>query len=109
MGKIILTGIIGLLVIYMGVMIAFKKRIDLINGYHYKHVSEKDRPLFCLIEGSGNIVTGLGFILVGILSEKIGHSGYVIGLIVLFGGIVISAAAIIKYNTVNQEKKRFRH
>lgn len=109
MGKIILTGVIGLLVIYMGVMIAFKKRIDLINGYHYKHVKKEDLPLFCLIEGSGNIVTGIGFMLVGILSEKIGHSGYVIGLAVLFGGIALSAFAIVKYNTGNQAKKRFRH
>lgn len=52
---------------------------------------------------------GFWFTLVGILSEKIGYMGYVIGLIVLFGGVALSALAIIKYNTVNQAKKRFRH
>lgn len=109
MGKIILTAGIGLFVMYMGVLIAFKKRIDLINGYHYKNVHEKDKPMFCTIEGSGNIITGLGFILLGILSETIGKTGYIIGLIFIFGGMIVSVLAIIRYNTVKQVKKRFRH
>ena len=40
MGKLILTIGLGAFIMYMGIMIAFKERIDLIHDYHHLYVEE---------------------------------------------------------------------
>lgn len=91
MGKLILTIGLGAFIVYMGIMIAFKERIDLIHDYHHRYVEEENKPLFCRLVGSGMMIAGIGFASMGILSNALGKQGYMISLGLLFLGILIAA------------------
>lgn len=105
MGKLILTITLGGFIIYMGILIAFKGRLDLIHNYHHRYVDEKNKTIFCHLVGGAMITSGLGFAGLGVLSNLMGKEGYFIALGILFLGIVIAVVTILKYNTVNQYKE----
>ncbi|BBH25156.1 hypothetical protein SG0102_00900 [Intestinibaculum porci] len=104
MGKLILTIGLGAFIVYMGIMIAFKERIDLIHDYHHRYVEEENKPLFCRLVGSGMMIAGIGFAGMGLLSNALGKQGYMISLGLLFLGILIAAITIVKFNAIHQVK-----
>lgn len=74
----------GGLIIYLGYLIAFKQKIELIHSYHYGNLKDEDKAAFCKGEGIGNIITGIGVLLMSI--------------ILIFIGVGISLYTVIRYN-----------
>lgn len=95
----IVTIIIGVVLLVIGCLMAFKGKIVLLHSYHYKRVSEEDKPKLCKVAGLGNIITGVGIILCGALLYFMDQNiAFIIGGITAGVGIIIMLSAIIKYN-----------
>jgi hypothetical protein len=108
-GKLVVTCGLGGIILIMGFMIAFLKKIQLVHGYHYKYVAEEKRAIFCLLVGLGIMVAGLGLMLMGLLSIQMGKTGDLIGIVMLFAGIIFSALVIGLMNNVNQMKEHMNN
>ena len=101
----IVAAIIGILCIVLGIS-NMKGNISLLHSYHRNRVSEEDRRPFGKKVGLGTVICGGGLCLMGIFqgiayfSEKSIFSiiGSVLLVICLVIGLVISFAAMRKYN-----------
>ena len=101
----IVTAILGVVCIVIGVL-NIKGNISTLHAHHRKRVTEENIRPFGRLVGAGTIVIGAGFLLGGIffgLSELLQNGAYanVGGVIVVVGivvGLVISFAAMFKYN-----------
>lgn len=86
---------VGILLMVLGYLIAFRQKIGLVHSYHYKRVAEEDKPAFCKGEGIGNIISGVGAFAMGLTNVPGAHW---IGIVLLVVGIVVSLATVIRYN-----------
>ena len=66
-GAFILIVFVGILFLYLGFLIWKKEKITLLHDYHYKYVSDEDKPAFCALCGIGVICIGIGSFLSGLL------------------------------------------
>ena len=90
--------LIGILVIAMGIMI-YKGNINLIHNYHYSHVAEKDKPVFCKKMGLWSVFVGMGVFAMPLLNYFVKIPiGYWVGLIVIIISIIMVLLTIKKYN-----------
>ena len=90
--------IIGIIIIVVGIMI-YKGNINLIHNYHYLHVAEKDKPVFCRKMGLRTALVGLGVLIMPILNYFVKVPlGYWVGFIVIIISIIITLMTIKKYN-----------
>lgn len=83
--------LIGIGIIFLGYLIAFRQMVRLLHSYHYKRVKEEDLPVFCKWSGIGTMIVGVGLVIIPILGETV-------GLILALAGIALGIAVIIKYN-----------
>ncbi|MBQ3168916.1 MAG: DUF3784 domain-containing protein [Clostridia bacterium] len=60
---IIIEFLVGILFLYLGFLIWKKEKITLFHDYHYKYVSDEDKPAFCALSGIGVICIGIGSLL----------------------------------------------
>ena len=101
----IILAVLGIVCIVIGVLNT-KGNISMLHAHHRKRVSEENIRPFGKMVGAGTIIIGVGFILGGIffaLSELLQSGVYstVGGVILIVGvvvGLVISFAAMFKYN-----------
>lgn len=61
--EVILFGLIGLLVGYMGWCIWKKQRIELIHNYHYKNVSDSNKKPYTEQVGKALMLIGVGVVI----------------------------------------------
>ena len=59
----LVMGLVGLLCVALGLLIWKKQRITLLHEYHYRNVSEADRPAFCKLTGWGILCIGAGILI----------------------------------------------
>ena len=59
---IIILSLVGLLCVFLGYLIAVKKKITLLHSYHYDRVKDEDKAIFCLLSGLGVIFIGIGIL-----------------------------------------------
>lgn len=64
---LIIEFLVGILFLYLGFLIWKKEKITLLHDYHYKYVSDEDKPAFCALCGIGVICIGIGSFLSGLL------------------------------------------
>ena len=80
-------------------LIGIKEQITLLHSYHIKRIKENDKRIFAKKIGVGQLVLGLGFLIMPTvrLLFKV-HIGYIIGTIITLLGTVYIIAVIIRYN-----------
>lgn len=96
---------IGIILIIIGCLNR-RGNISMLHSYHRKRVTEENVLPFGRLVGLGNIIIGIAVILFGILMAVASFTGtavlttvgYVIIGVGLAVGLVISFAAMIKYN-----------
>ena len=101
----IITIVVGVVLICLGI-VATRGNVSMLHSYHRKRVSKEDMLPFGRLVGAGNILVGVGVILLGVFSMLAVSSGeglYVTLAYVIFGifaaiGIGISLYAMMKYN-----------
>ena len=105
MFDLIMALVIGIILIFIGILNT-KGNVSMLHSYHRHRVSEKDMIPFGKMVGLGTIIIGCSIILYDALFaitffadaktyEIIGYVILVIGLVV---GLIISFYAMIKYN-----------
>lgn len=89
----------GILLLTMGYFIGVKQKIQLVHSYHYKNVSEQDRPSFCKEVGLGNAIIGGAILSVPVLQSLLGVTIALViaGVTAVIAGIIVFRA-ILKYN-----------
>lgn len=101
----LITTIVGIVLIVLGISNT-KGNINSLHSYHRNRVSEKDKPVFGKLMGSGLIICGISIIVSGLLSIigeltgkpilfTIGTCLMTIGLVT---GVGIMIYATTKYN-----------
>ena len=104
--EIILAYLIGLAIIFLGVL-AFKGNVKYLHSYHVKRVSEENKKPFCLLVGIGHTIIGLFIIIANVFttiayvkggSDTLTTISTLIALAGLAIGISICFYAMIKYN-----------
>lgn len=88
----------GLLIIILGCLIAFKQMIGLFHFYHYRKVAEEDIPALCMGVGMSNVVIGFGIIFYILVDTYTTLSIATFGMVLVVLGIVAQLLLIIKYN-----------
>ena len=95
----ILFVILGLVFLRLGLAIWKKQKIRLMIRHHMDKVSTADRQAYCRLCGIGLMVAGTGFVLSGIwmlfTDDPVSWIPAATG---LAAGILLMAAAVIKYN-----------
>ena len=90
---------LGLVFIWLGLAIWKKQRTDLIIRHHMDKVADKDKQAYCRLFGIGCLAAGTGFAVSGICipftADLISWIPMAAG---LAGGILLMAAAVIRYN-----------
>ena len=89
----------GILLLGMGYFIGVKQKIQLVHSYHYKNVSEQNRPSFCKGVGLGNAIIGGAILSVPVLQPLLGVTIAlaIAGAAAVIGGIIV-VRTIVKYN-----------
>lgn len=88
----------GFLLMYLGVVLWKKNKIELLHDYHYTHVKEKDRKAYTACMGKSLLIMALGP-LSGALQLWITNSLSLFVLVLwLVIGIVMLIHGQIKYN-----------
>ncbi len=96
---IIIEILAGLLIAYCGYQTAFKQNLRVLRDFHYRKVSETDKPVFAKIVGTGNLLSGLGILLMPLVNLLFQTTaGYWLGMGLLVVGIIVSVYGIVKYN-----------
>lgn len=67
LGCIIETAV-GVLLIVLGSLIWFKRKVSLLHSYHYKNVKEEDLPTYCRLVGIALMLMGGGIVVTGVLN-----------------------------------------
>lgn len=90
---------LGLILIWIGLAIWKKQRTDLIIRHHMDKVADEDKQAYCRLFGIGGLAAGTGFVVSGIcMAFTTGLISWIPMAIGLAGGILLMAAAVIKYN-----------
>ena len=58
---------IGVLLVVLGCLIWFKRKVSILHSYHYKNVKEEDLPAYCRLAGIALLI-GVGIIVAGVLN-----------------------------------------
>ena len=56
------TGIVGIILVVLGLLIWKKEKISILHDYHYDKVSEEDKTDFCKWCGIGILTIGAGLL-----------------------------------------------
>lgn len=101
-GKIIgagITGIVGVILLVLGILLWKKEMITLLHDYHYDKVSPENRAAFCRLSGIGLIVIGVGLLItamiLGLTDSAYSFLAFAAG---FAGGLVLLIRAGAKYN-----------
>lgn len=104
--KIILAYLIGLGIIFLGVL-SFKGNVKFLHSYHVKRITAETKKPFCLLVGIGHTIIGLFIIIANVFTTIAyvkGESATLttISTVIAISGLVIGLAfcfyAMIKYN-----------
>ena len=97
--EIIVEVLAGLLIACCGYQLAFKQNFRVLRDFHYRKVTEADKPVFARVVGTGNLLSGLGIFLMPVVNLVFQTTaGYWLGMGLLAAGIVTSVIGIVKYN-----------
>ena len=96
-GCIIETAV-GVLLIVLGSLVWFKRKVSLLHTYHYKNVKEEDLPAYCRMVGIGLILIGLGIGVTGVLNLFYLSLWWIPVLVGFVTGLTIFIIAQKKYN-----------
>ena len=96
-GCIIETAV-GVLLVVLGCLIWFKRKVSLLHSYHYKNVKEEDLPSYCRLVGIGLILMGLGIAAAGVLNLFYSSLWWVAVLVGFVSGFAVFVFAQKKYN-----------
>ena len=58
---------VGALCTVLGLLLWKKQRITLLHDYHYRNVTEENKPDFCRLAGQGVLCIGIGLLLTAVL------------------------------------------
>ena len=105
MDNFFVPSILGVILIVLGIM-NMKGNISSLHWYHRQRVTEEDRKPFGKLVGLGTLIIGIALVIFGILfwiSEVTATElwliiGYVITVVGIVVGLVLSFYAMIKYN-----------
>ena len=96
-GCIIETSV-GVLLIVLGSLVWFKRKVSLLHTYHYKNVKEEDLPAYCRMVGIGLILIGLGIGATGVLNLFYLSLWWIPVLVGFVAGLTVFIIAQKKYN-----------
>ena len=96
-GCIIETSV-GVLLIVLGSLVWFKRKVSLLHTYHYKNVKEEDLPAYCRMVGIGLILIGLGIGVTGVLNLFYLSLWWIPVLVGFVSGLTVFIIAQKKYN-----------
>ena len=96
-GCIIETSV-GVLLIVLGSLVWFKRKVSLLHTYHYKNVKEEDLPAYCRMVGIGLILIGLGIGATGVLNLFYLSLWWIPVLVGFVSGLTVFIIAQKKYN-----------
>ncbi len=95
----IITVLVGIILIVFAYLIGVRKKINLVHSYHYKNVSENDKPSFCKGVGLGNLIIGIGLVLFPLYYKIFGENlALCIGAVFIAAGAAAALSTIKKYN-----------
>ncbi|MBP0965228.1 MAG: DUF3784 domain-containing protein [Oscillospiraceae bacterium] len=95
----IITVLVGILLIVFAYLIGVRKKIQLVHSYHYKNVSEDDKPSFCKGVGLGNLIIGIGLVLFPLFVMFFGENAAMcIEVVFMAAGAIAALSTIKKYN-----------
>lgn len=105
MDSAIYTVIFGILIILLGIS-NIKGNISSVHWYHRKRITDENRLSFGKTIGLGTVICGVSLVIFGCLvyvaqktqAEIFMTIGYVIIIIGIISGIVLSFYAMFKYN-----------
>ncbi len=89
-----LPSVVGVIIIYMGLIMWKKEKIDLMHDYHYKQVAKEDIASYTKAQGINLMTIGIGTLAMGVL---IYFDFILIGIVVFF--ILFINATIIFVKT----------
>ena len=89
----------GLFIAYCGYQAAFKQNLRVLRDFHYRRVTEADKPVFARRVGMGILLAGLGIFIMPVINLLFRTTvGYALGMAMLLVGIMICVIVILKYN-----------
>ena len=90
---------VGMLCTVLGWLIWKKEMISLLHDYHYTHVDETDKKIFCKLSGIGIISIGAGLLLTAVI---LGITDSALSFLALAAGFAVGLPLLIytgnKYN-----------
>ena len=90
---------VGILLTVFAYLIGVRKMIRLVHPYHYKNVSEDDKPSFCKGVGLGNLIIGVGLMLFPLFVMLFGETAALcISAVFTAAGLIVALSVIKKYN-----------
>ena len=63
----IIDGVVGIIILVIGLLIWWGKRISLLHSYHYTRVKSENKKAFCAMMGIGVSLLGISLIISAIL------------------------------------------
>ena len=95
-GKIIgiaVTGIVGVIILILGILLWKKEMITLLHDYHVDKVSPENRKAFCKLSGIGLIVIGVSLLITAVV---LGFTDSAYSYLVFALGFAVGLAFLIK-------------
>ena len=89
---------VGALCIVFGCLIWFKRKVSILQTYHYKNVKEEDLPAYCRTVGIGLMLIGLGIAGTGVLNLFYISLWWIPALVGFVSGFTVFIIAQKKYN-----------
>ena len=97
--ELIFEILIGILLIFLGIQIGWKNKVELLHSYHRQNILENDLKAFARKMGAENILMGIGVLLMPALNGISGtDAGYPAGLAVMLFSFLLMVFTVIKYN-----------
>lgn len=99
MEKNIIAIIVGITLVFVAYLIAFKEKINLIHKYHYANVRKEDIKAYEKATGFSIFVIAIGVLSMPLLNMSLNEKlGNIIGLGFVIIGIVLLSYSSFKYN-----------
>ena len=95
---VIVKEAVGVLIIVLGLVLWFGRKVSILHAYHYKNVKKESIPAYCRLMGIGLSVIGVGICGSGVLDLLYSALWWIPLVVGFLVGLTIVYVAQKKYN-----------